>query len=214
MMWHDNDWQGWYHDDVSWKTAGDLVAPDAQCAHEAHDDVEKDKSVALTKSKRVKKNANRRQHVAHAEDALAVSRQTLPTQTSSSSSCVWTHANEANTTDVVPEAPGKLEDTDGACKDDQDHYHMPDCASFIRHCQAFQHAEHARKTRQLKGTKINMDVSHRRTLACKFVDMPISPPTFVSRQSVVPDAYVPYEEEQLRQWANTIINETTTFLNS
>jgi hypothetical protein len=55
-MWHDNDWQGWYHDDVSWKTAGDLVAPDAQCAHEAHDDVEKDKSVALTKSKRVKKN--------------------------------------------------------------------------------------------------------------------------------------------------------------
>jgi hypothetical protein len=177
MTWHDDDLQGRYAGDwmqrydSDWKTAEDL---------EAHEDVEKDQSAVLTKSKRMKKHANRRQHVEHAEEALPVSRQTLPTQTSSSSSCTWRHANEADTTHVVAEVSGTLDDADCTRKGDQDYYHMPDCASFIRQCQAFQHAEHARQTRQLKGTKINMDVSHRRTLACKFVDMPISPTTFLN----------------------------------
>ena len=59
-----------------------------------------------------------------------------------------------------------------------------------------------------------MEVGQCRTLACKFVDTPVSPRTWTSRQVVVPDAYAAYEEEQLRQLAIDIIIDTRLFLNS
>ena len=210
MASHDNDWQGW--NDGDWKqrydngckTAGDLVAPDG-CAEEANDDVAKDKSTVLTKGKRAKKTANRRPLAPIAEEPQVVNRQTLDTQTSSSSAC--------GTADVVPEAPGILDDINDMHDGKKEWSDKAECVkAFLRLCR--QPPEPTRRDKQLKGTKISVEVGQRRTLACKFVDTPVSPRTSTSRQVIVRDAYATYEEEQLRQLAIDIIIDTRLFLNS
>ena len=218
MTWHNNDWHGWYDGDwkqcydSGWKTTDDLVAPAAERSNDAHDDVEKEKSAMLTMGKKAKKTANRRQCVARAGEPAEVTHQTLDNQPSSSSACAWRHAQEAASADIMAEASGRLTDIDDTHEGDKDYYPVPDgVTTFIRQCRT---SGQDRQAHRLKGTKISMEIGQRRTLACKFVDKPISPRTLASRQQVVADAYAPYAEEQLRQWAIDVIIDTHTFLNS